>query len=144
MKCGILLVISYMGKYDDIIDLPHHRSAFRTPMPMENRAAQFAPFAALSGHDDAISETSRLTTERVELSDSEKEEISKIIREASSSRKKVSITYFIPDKVKAGGSYATTSGRIVKIEEIDHLIILDHGLSLPLENILSISPVTPS
>lgn len=128
-----------MGKYDDIIDLPHYRSPYRPPMPMENRAAQFAPFAALSGHDDAITETSRLTNARMELTNEEKIRMSKIIKEAYSSQKKVSITYFMPDKAKNGGSYVTTIGRISKVNELDHLIILDCALVLPFDDIYSIS-----
>ena len=124
-----------MGKYDDIIDLPHYRSPHRTPMPMENRGAQFAPFAALSGHDEAISETSRLTEGFAEPSDEEKFEISKTIREAYSNRNCMKIIHFIPDKSKGGGSYATSVGHISKVDEIDRLVILDNGLIIRMDYI---------
>ena len=125
-----------MGKYDDIINLPHHRSPYRTPMPIENRAAQFAPFAALSGHEEAISETSRLTTKRIELTNEEKIELSKNIAEAFSARHPVTITYFIPDSHKEGGRYSTTTGIIIKIDETDKTLTLSSGLTLLLSNLL--------
>lgn len=127
-----------MGKYDDIMELPHHRSHYRTPMSIENRAAQFAPFAALSGHDEAIAETSRLTNARIELTNEEKLEIARLIKDSYSSQESVSITYFIPDKAKAGGSYAAIRGRISKVDEYDHLVTLDNGIVLPMDNIKSI------
>lgn len=128
-----------MGKYDDIINMPHHRSTFRTPMPVENRAAQFAPFAALSGHEEAISETSRLTNFRIELDNAEKLKISDNIRKAHARQEAVTITYFIPDKTKTGGSYASLFSRISKIDEIEHLIVLQNGFVIPIEDIYSIS-----
>lgn len=128
-----------MGKYDDIIDLPHYRSPYRAPMPIENRAAQFAPFAALSGHEEAISEITRLTNKQIELSNEEKLKISEKIRNAHSSHATVTIKYFIPDKAKTGGTYASIMGRISKVDEIEHLIILDKGLAIPMGDIYSIS-----
>lgn len=127
-----------MGKYDDIIGLPHFRSPYRTPMPMENRAAQFAPFAALSGHDEAIAETSRFTDHHIDLTDEEKLLVSKIIQEAYSSQKFVAITYFVPDKSKTGGAYTSVEGQIYKIDETEHRITLDNGLVIPMDNIYSI------
>lgn len=128
-----------MENYEDIIELPHYRSPFRTPMPIENRAAQFAPFAALTGHDDAISETARLTDVRIELSNEEKLEISKKIQEAYADDKTVAITYFVPDKTKTGGTYTTTIARISKIIEADALLTLDTGAIIPICSIYEIS-----
>lgn len=127
-----------MENYEDIIELPHYRSPFRTPMPIENRAAQFAPFAALTGHDDAISETARLTDVRIELSNEEKLEISKKIQEAYAGDKTVAITYFVPVKTKTGGTYTTTIGRISKIIEAVALLTLDTGAIIPIGSIYSI------
>ena len=127
-----------MGKYDDIIDLPHYRSPYRTPMPIESRAAQFAPFAALSGHEDAISETSRLVDHRRVLTNEEKISISERILKAKSGHVAVTVTYYIPDKTKKGGSYTTTTGRISKVDEIDHHLILENGLTIPIDDIYSL------
>ena len=128
-----------MGKYDDIIDMSHYRSAHRTPMPLENRAAQFAPFAALSGHDEAICETSRITDSYIELSNEDKLNLSKSISVALASRRLVKITYFVPDGNKAGGKYAEASGCISKVNETDRLVILDNGIAIPLDNLHSFS-----
>ena len=104
------------NSYDDIINLPHPVSKNHPQMPLRDRAAQFAPFAALTGHDAAIKETARLTDERLELSEETIAQLNEkinIIRNNIGIEQKVSITYFIPDEKKAGGSYVTCSG-IVK------------------------------
>ena len=125
-----------MGKYDDIIHLPHYKSPYRKPMSIENRAAQFSPFAALSGHEEAISETSRLTAKYIELTNEEKIELSNNITEAFSARRPVTITYFIPDSHKEGGRYSTTTGTIIKVDETDKTLTLDSGLTLQLSHLL--------
>ena len=86
-----------MGKYDDIIDLPRHVSLYRKPMPMANRAAQFAPFAALNGHEEAIEETVRITERKKELSEEEISEISKGLSLAISEGLPLKIIFFCPD-----------------------------------------------
>lgn len=127
-----------MGRYDDIIGLPHHVSRTRTPMSMENRAAQFAPFAALTGHDAAIAETSRLTFEKPELSAEEHDKLSRRLVYAIEKDATIRITYFQPDSLKQGGRYCQTEGRIKKIDEIDGLIILQDKQSIPLDCVISI------
>lgn len=127
-----------MGKYDDIIHLPHYRNPNRVPMPIENRAAQFAPFAALSGHDEAIAETSRLTAARVELTDEEKIRISGLIRKAFRRRLPVVATYFCQDKKKEGGGYNTATGVISKIDEVERTITIDGALILRLADIVAL------
>ena len=127
-----------MGKYDDIINLPHHESDFHPRMPMENRAAQFAPFAALAGHDDAIEETIRVTGRIKELADEEKIEISKKLREAWENKLEVKIKHFIPDKKKKGGQYIQTHGKIKKIIEEEKYIILNSGENISVDNISDI------
>ena len=95
-------------KYDDIINLSHHVSSRHPQMPMMNRAAQFSPFAALTGYDDAVRETARLTDEKIELDEYEKEELDRKIQWLGSHLDEhipVSITYFQPDDRKAGGTY---------------------------------------
>lgn len=100
-----------MSRYDDIINLPHHVSKTRTPMSMENRAAQFAPFAALTGHDAAIAETARLTSEKPELSTEELDKLSRRLVYAIEKDATIRITYFQPDSFKHGGSYCQTEGK---------------------------------
>lgn len=122
-----------MGKYDDIINLPHHVSDYHKPMPMANRAAQFAPFAALSGHDDAIAETIRLTEAFKELTDDEKIHISRKLLVAMENDSWIHITYFIPDKTKTGGSYKRVGGSIKKWDEYDKTLILSDGNIIPVQ-----------
>ena len=117
------------GKYQDIIDLPHHVSETRPPMPMSDRAAQFSPFAALTGYDEAIGETARLTDRRRELDENELEALNRqlqsILDQPEDSRK-VSVTYFRPDGKKTGGAYVTVTDRLKKIDMDAGLLILEH------------------
>lgn len=92
------------SRYDDIINLPHHVSTTRSPMPLANRAAQFAPFAALTGHEDAIRETARLTGGRIELSADEQDRLTRRLRHALNiDGAKITVGYFCPDLAKDGG-----------------------------------------
>lgn len=128
-----------MGKYDDIIHLPHYVSDYYKPMPMRNRAAQFAPFAALSGHDDAIRETQRLTETFKELSENEKNYLSDKLKSALEKMSIIQITYFIPDKIKKGGKYKNLSGTIKKWDEIENSITMEDGNIIPIRFISEIS-----
>ena len=128
-------------KYDDIIGLPHHVSATRPRMSMIDRAAQFSPFQALTGYGAAIQETGRLTDRKIELSEDEhivldmKQQILlDNIRECPD----VSITYFIPDERKAGGSYVTVTGNVKKIDDYQRLLILTDRAQIPLDEIVDI------
>ena len=127
-----------MGKYDDIINLPHHVSDYHRPMSMRNRAAQFAPFAALSGHDDAIAETIRETEPFKDLTDEEKDILSGKLLYAIENRSKVTVTYFVPDKTKKGGAYERITGRIKKWDEYDGCISLYDGKVIPIKYISEI------
>lgn len=127
-----------MSRYDDIINLPHHVSKTRTPMSMENRAAQFAPFAALTGHDAAIVETARFTSEKPELSTVELDKLSRRLVYAIEKDAVVRITYFQPDSIKQGGSYCQTEGKVKKIDKVDGLIILCDKQSIPLGHVMNI------
>lgn len=127
-----------MSKYDDIINLPHHVSATRTPMSLENRAAQFAPFAALSGHDDAIAETARITMEKPELSMEELGNLSRRLVYAIEQDAEIRITYFESDALKQGGSYREICGKVKKIDETDSRLILTDHRALPLDRIIAI------
>lgn len=127
-----------MSRYDDIINLPHHVSPTRQRMSMHDRAAQFAPFAALTGYDDSIAETGRLTTERRELSEQEQNELNRrfdflISRLKGSSE--VDIVHFVPDVRKPGGEYQTTTGSIKNISLPERIIALDTGVIIHLDDI---------
>ena len=126
-----------MSRYDDIIDLPHYEP--RHPrMTLENRAAQFAPFAALTGHGAAIVETARLTESMTELSPEEQLRLSRRLITAYEKHVHVTVTYFIPDRIKAGGKYGKTYGKIKKIDDIERVIIFEEGQMIPLNFIASI------
>lgn len=131
-----------MNKYDDIINLPHHVSSTRQPMPMENRAAQFAPFAALSGHGAALTETARITSPREVLSEDESKELSRRLMYALDRWREypaLTFTYFIPDRLKEGGRYVEITGRIKKFDEYGRQLVLTDGSSLKIDNIISIN-----
>lgn len=123
-----------MSKYDDIIDLPHYEPKHKR-MPIENRAAQFAPFAALTGHHAAIEETARLTEKIIELSDEEKQEISKKLLFALKNKSKILITVFIPDSLKEGGSYQVIIGVIKKFELMERMIVMSDNTVVPIDNV---------
>ena len=135
-----------MGKYDDIIGLPHHVSATRPHMPILDRAAQFMPFRALTGYEDAVHETARLTEERVELTEDEKALLdTKLQRLADrlDSHPQVTLTWFRPDKRKTGGAYVTTTGQIKKIDDFEGALILLGGERIFIEDILDIQLTAP-
>ena len=126
-------------KYDDIINLSHHVSSRHPQMLMMNRAAQFSPFAALTGYEDAVRETARLTDEKIELDEYEKEELDRKIQWLGSHLDEhipVSITYFQPDDRKAGGTYEEIIDTIRKINVYEHEILLTKGTKIPIMNIL--------
>ena len=134
-------------KYDDIINLPHHVSTRHPQMPLLDRAAQFSPFAALTGHDAAIKETQRLTDEWIELNEDRKElldEKLQMIRESLSTGKgghglpEIMFTYFKPDGKKSGGAYLSIQGKVKKIDEYSHQVILEDGTAMTIEHIAGI------
>ena len=126
-------------KYADIIHLPHHVSRKHPQMSMTDRAAQFSPFAALTGHDAAIAEAARLTDERPILDESVKQEISDLLQlAATDSNLVLNIVYFVPDARKTGGSYTEISGRIKKLLPHEKLLIMDTGTRIPVEDIIAI------
>lgn len=129
------------NKYDDIINLPRHVSKTRPRMKMIDRAAQFSPFAALTGHDAAVKETARLTDRRIELSEDMKIALNdrlQIIADRIKEQPEVAITYFEPDKRKKGGAYITANGLIKKINEYDRVIVMTNGTLIPIDEIISI------
>ena len=130
-----------MSKNDDIINLPHHQSTKHPKMPVLDRAAQFLPFAALSGYDADVKEASRLTTEMPELSEERKKELNdrlQILRKQTTPKSEVTITYFVPDARKEGGSFCTLLGTIKKLDEQKHQIIMENGIIIPINSIYEI------
>lgn len=135
-----------MGRYDDIINLQHHVSATRKPMSMESRAAQFAPFAALTGHGDAINETARLTSERIELSPDEQRELSmqlNFLIENISLHPIVTFTLFQADPLKSGGKYVRITGVIKKYVEYDNIVVLLDNQTIRIADIIAIDSELP-
>ena len=129
------------GKYDDIIGLPHPTSARHPRMPISDRAAIFSPFAALSGHSAALAETARLTDQKIELDEDTKAELDRkqaILREHLTEQPEITVTWFQPDEKKAGGAYATITGRLRKIDEAEKALVLLDGTKIPLENVMEL------
>ena len=127
--------------YDDIINLPHHVSAVHPHMALADRAAQFSAFAALTGYDDAVRETGRLTDRRIELDEDAKElldEKLRMLQEQISDCPETSITYFCPDDKKEGGCYVTVTGRVRKIDGYGGKIVLADGAMICMDDILEI------
>lgn len=128
-------------KYDDIINLPHYVSKKHPSMSLLNRAAQFSPFAALTGHNDAIQETARLTDSFIELSEERKEQLNEqlqLIRENLEQEPEIEAVYFQPDGRKEGGTYMTVCGRVKKISEHERRIFFTDGTVLPIDYLFEI------
>ncbi len=133
------------GSYADIIDLPHPVSKRHPQMPLSDRAAQFAPFAALTGHGEAIKETARLTDSFVELDEEQKEKLDKRLQMLFAEIGKdplreheIKATYFQPDEKKDGGAYVSVSGNVKKVDGYRRQILFADGTALPMDNLISI------
>ncbi len=131
-----------MGKYDQIIDMERPFDAKHPSMSLHNRAAQFAPFDALTGFGGRIYEVSRLTNSRVELTDEVKQTINNQLRQIESRIREqpiVTVTYFLPDKTKDGGSYPTVTAPAVKIDAYDERLHLEDDISIAFDDIVEIT-----
>jgi len=125
--------------YEDIIHLPHHVSETRGQMSMHDRAAQFSPFAALTGYDAAIAETARLTEERAELDVGALEELDRQFRRLEqliSTGPDIKLRYFMPDERKAGGAYVELAGKLKKLDTYQRLIILESGERIAMNDVV--------
>ncbi len=128
--------------YDDIIDLPHHTSERHPRMSMSSRAAQFSPFAALTGYGDVIDETARLTGRKIPLEDEQKLEIDQkldILRTVIKTRPEATFRYFVADEKKEGGTYVTVTGSVRRIDDVERSIVLANNKRIPLDDVHSIS-----
>ena len=131
-------------KYADIINLPHHVSKTHPQMSINDRAAQFSSFQALTGFEDQIKETNRLTDKFTEPSEDEKIELDHKLTILSVSlhlSPTVQITYFVPDQRKSGGSYLSTVGRLIKIDKVNRFLTLEKDLKISFDKIIDIKPV---
>lgn len=129
------------NSYEDIINLPHHRSSKRPHMSRYDRAARFSPFAALTGHDAAVNEAARITDERVELDEYIKADLNEklcIIQDYIKDKPEVSIVYFEEDNLKDGGTYLTDTGYIKKIDKYEELIVMENGKEILIKDIFEI------
>ena len=129
------------GKYDDILYLPHPTSAKHPRMPTSDRAAIFSPFAALTGHAGAIAETARLTERKMELDEDAKAVLDlkqQILADKIDERPEVSVVWFRPDEKKDGGQYVTTTGQLKKVDDIDRVLRLTDGTTIPLDDVLEL------
>lgn len=128
-------------RYDDIIHLPHHQSATRPHMPPADRAAQFSPFAALTGYEAVISETARLTDRQVEPDEDTKEAITRTLQavmEHIRERPEITVTWFRPDGKKDGGAYVTVTGAVKRIDEYGRIILMADGTRIPIDDVTAL------
>lgn len=129
------------GPYDDIIQLPHPTSDRHPRMSLSDRAAQFSPFAALSGHSAALAETARLTDRQIELSDDDRavlDQKQRILLEHIKELPEVTVTWFQPDEKKDGGQYLTATERLKKFDEVERVLILESGFQIPISNVIEL------
>ncbi|MCI5779793.1 MAG: YolD-like family protein [Lentisphaeria bacterium] len=129
------------NRYDDIIHLPHHVSQNHPQMPLRDRAAQFAPFAALTGYEAAVGETARLTAERRELDAQEAAELNRRLTDLAArlkDRPEVTVEYFVPDERKAGGAYVSVTGVVRNISIAERLLVMEDGTAIPMEDVDSV------
>ena len=129
-----------MNDYEDIIILPHHQSNTRPHMSLHDRAAQFAPFAALTGYDDAVKEARRLTDGKPELDENQLSELDQMLTELTnriSEHPEIIITYFEPDNKKDGGAYITFIGRLKKIDNYKRIFVFEDGREIQICNIIN-------
>lgn len=127
--------------YEDIIHLPHHVSKKHPRMPAIDRAAQFSPFAALTGYDDAVEETARLTEERIELDDYQKDVLGhrlQMLADQLGEHPDIAITYFQPDERKTGGAYVTSVGMVKKVDEFSRVVVMTDGTRIPFDETIRI------
>lgn len=127
-------------KYEKIIRLPHKQSDTRNHMSLHDRAAQFAPFAALTGYEASIKEESRLTSRRLDLDEYEIERLERKLQLIAIhlGKMRVAITYFVPDALKSGGRYVTKTGDVIKIDKYQKTVIMDDMTVIPMEEIVNI------
>lgn len=129
------------GKYDEIINLPHHVSKKRPQMSMCDRAAQFSPFAALTGYEEMVHETARFTSSRMELSEEELQTLNikySALEKLLDKQPEVKFLYFLPDEKKVGGSYVSVTGIVRKVDKFKRIITLQNGETIRMDDVVDI------
>ena len=134
--------MKYDHQYEDIINMEHHKSKKHPPMSLYTRSSQFAPFAALTGYEDAVRETAREVGDRIEIDDELKNILDgkiQILIEEIKKKPEVIFTYFIQDSIKEGGAYISVTGIVKKIDTYNQNIILEDKTEIPINEIIDIS-----
>lgn len=132
-----------MSGYEDIIHLPHPTSPRHPRMSMLDRAAQFTPFAALTGYEAVVEEAARLTDRKIELTEEQKAVLDqrlRLLEDALPHSPEAVFTYFQPDSRKEGGAYVTVTGRLKKLNRIEGRVVLTDGIVIPVEELLEVEP----
>ena len=127
------------GKYDDMLDLPHHTSPRHPRMSLRDRAAQFAPFSALTGYDDVIDETARLTDGRIELSEDARALLDvkqRLLQKRIAERPRVTIVYFVADRRKTGGAYRSFVGNLIRMDETLREMVFADGTRIKTSDVI--------
>lgn len=135
------MTYNYNKKYENIINKPHHVSKVHPQISLYARSAQFAPFAALTGYEDAVKETARETQEELEIDDELKSILDaklQMLIEIKESNPEISITYFVKDEKKSGGKYVTITGIIKKIDLYEQIITLADNTVIPIKNVIDL------
>ena len=130
------------GKYDDLIGMPHHTSPRHPRMSMRDRAAQFAPFSALTGYGDVVDETARLTDGRIVLTEDAKALLDfkqRLLQERIDTKPEITVTYFVKDARKSGGSYQTVRGRLLRIDDVERTLVLEGGRRINAQDVIDIA-----
>ena len=129
------------GKYDDMLDLPHHTSPRHPRMSLRDRAAQFAPFSALTGYDDVIDETARLTDGRIELSEDARAVLDvkqKMLQRRIAEQPRITVVHFVSDQRKSGGSYHSFTGNLLRMDEFEREMVFADGTRIKVSDIIEI------
>ncbi|MBR1797405.1 MAG: hypothetical protein IJ757_05260 [Clostridiales bacterium] len=129
------------GKYDDIINMTRPQYNDLPQMSREARAAQFSPFAAVVGYDDAVEETARLTDSRIMLGEDEMVTLNQslaLLRESLDKKPRVLVTFFVPDARKSGGSYLTKDGIVKRLDEYENEIVFEDGTKVRIDDVISV------
>lgn len=130
---------SHTDNYDDIINLPHHISKKHPPMPLKNRAAQFAPFAALTGFDDAIEETGRVTDEKALISEDVENVLDSVLNSIEDKKTEISVEFFQEDLKKSGGIYKVYTGKLKRVDRTGRCLIFEDGTVIEADDVADIS-----
>lgn len=129
------------GRYEDIIHLPHPVSKTHPQMSLQNRAAQFAPFAALTGYGDAVEETARYTETKAEITEEQQARINEALEEIQArlgERPLVEVVHFVPDRLKEGGQNEVTTGVVKRLDPLRKVLVMEEGPEIEFADLIRI------